>query len=135
MSEPTVEELLASVTALRSELAELRAENEKLRGRVGELEAHVKANSRNSSKPPSTDGLAKPAPKSLRRKTGRKPNVLINPRTSITFGDAGDAITDAIQPLSVVRSGKPLRRSQLTGRSTPAQWLSIRSSHFLAVRY
>ena len=66
-------ELLALVVALRSELAELRAENEKLRGQVRELAAQLGANSRNSSKPPSADGLAKPAPKSLRGKTGRKP--------------------------------------------------------------
>ena len=39
--------------------------------RVKELEAQLARNSRNSSKPPSTDGLAKPAPKSLRQKTGR----------------------------------------------------------------
>ena len=44
-----------------------------LAGRVGELEARLGKNSRNSSKPPSSDGLAKPAPKSLRRASGRKP--------------------------------------------------------------
>jgi hypothetical protein len=42
--------------------------------RIAELEARLAANSGNSSKPPSSDGLAKPAPKprSL-RKTNRKP--------------------------------------------------------------
>ncbi len=46
---------------------------EELTQRVAELEAQVKANSRNSSKPPSSDGLSKPNAKSLREKTGRKP--------------------------------------------------------------
>ena len=44
-----------------------------LAGRVAELEARLGKNSRNSSKPPSSDGLAKPPPKSLRRASGRKP--------------------------------------------------------------
>ncbi len=44
-----------------------------LAGRVAELEARLGMNSRNSSKPPSSDGLAKPAPKSLRRASGGKP--------------------------------------------------------------
>ncbi len=44
-----------------------------LAGRVAELETRLGKNSRNSSKPPSSDGLAKPAPKSLRRASGRKP--------------------------------------------------------------
>ena len=46
---------------------------EKLTLRVAELEAQVNANSQNSSKPPSSDGLSKPNAKSLREKTGRKP--------------------------------------------------------------
>lgn len=46
-----------------------------LSAKVAELEARLNKNSRNSSKPPSSDGLAKPKPKprSLRKKTGRKP--------------------------------------------------------------
>jgi transposase len=38
-----------------------------------DLQARLALNSTNSSKPPATDGLAKPAPKSLREKTGRRP--------------------------------------------------------------
>ena len=44
-----------------------------LAGRVAELEARLGKNSRNSSKPPSSDGLSKAAPKSLRKASGRKP--------------------------------------------------------------
>ena len=45
----------------------------KLMARIAELEAGLNMNSTNSSKPPSSDGLAKPAVKSLRKKSGRKP--------------------------------------------------------------
>jgi transposase len=41
--------------------------------RIGELEARLGMTSKNSGKPPSWDGLAKPAPKSLRGKSGRGP--------------------------------------------------------------
>jgi hypothetical protein len=53
----------------------LRLENEvpELRRQVKELKARLALNGANSSKPPSTDGLAKPAPKSLRTRTGRRP--------------------------------------------------------------
>jgi transposase len=54
-------------------LLRLEAEVRQLRRQVKELKARLALNSRNSSKPPSSDGLAKPAPKSLRQKTARRP--------------------------------------------------------------
>ena len=63
---PSVEQLLVA-------LAERDALIVALAGRVAELEARLGKNSQNSSKPQSSDGLAKPAPKSLRRAWGRKP--------------------------------------------------------------
>jgi transposase len=41
--------------------------------RVAELEARLKQDSSNTSKPPSSDGYPKPAPKSQRKKSGKKP--------------------------------------------------------------
>ena len=41
--------------------------------RIAELEAQMKTNSGNSSKPPSTDGYNKPTPKTLREQSGKKP--------------------------------------------------------------
>jgi transposase len=55
------------VAGLEARIAELEAEVAELRGRLS-------LNSRNSSRPPSSDGLAKPnARRSLRRASGRKP--------------------------------------------------------------
>ena len=43
-----------------------------LEARIKELEDQISKNSQNSSKPPSSDGYQKPAPKSLRKKTKRR---------------------------------------------------------------
>ncbi len=72
MSQPSYEELAELVIALRSHIAVQDARIADQDARIAELERQLGANSRNSSKPPSTDGLAKPAPKSLRKKSGRK---------------------------------------------------------------
>ena len=45
---------------------------DQLEDRIKELEDQISKNSRNSSKPPSTDEFNKPSPKSLRKETGRK---------------------------------------------------------------
>ncbi len=55
-------------------ILQLQEQVQALTQRVEELESRLNQNSRNSSKPPSTDGLAKPPckPKSLRKKGERK---------------------------------------------------------------
>ena len=64
---PSYDELAALVVEQARAIEELRAENAELKRRLG-------MDSTNSSKPPSSDSpFTKPAPKSLRRKSGRKP--------------------------------------------------------------
>ncbi len=64
---PSYEEFAVLVAVQAKRIAELEAEIAELRRQLGQ-------NSQNSSKPPSTDSpFTKPAPKSLRRKSGRKP--------------------------------------------------------------
>jgi transposase len=63
-----------SYEQLAAENAELRSLIEALRAEVAELRRQLGQHSQNSSKPPSSDSpFAKPAPKSLRRRSGRKP--------------------------------------------------------------
>jgi transposase len=63
---PSFDDLAAMVVDLTARL-------EHAMGRIADLEARLRQSSSNSSKPPSSDGLAKPAPKSLRGRSGRGP--------------------------------------------------------------
>jgi transposase len=86
---PSYVELVALVAWQAEQIAELRAEVAELRRQLGQ-------NSRNSSKPPSSDSpFAKPAPKSLRRKSGRTPGG--------QQGHPGSTLTQVADPNEVVR--------------------------------
>ena len=87
---PSAEVLAALVVSLRSELAQARAELERARERIAELEARLRQTPRNSSKPPSSERLAKPAPRSLRKKSGRRP--------AVQDGHNGQTLTQVASP-------------------------------------
>jgi transposase len=85
---PSYGELAALVVELKL-LVAAQAE------RIGELERQLGSDSHNSSKPPSSDGLRKkPAPKSLRPRTGRKPGR--------AKGDPGGQLEQVADPDAIV---------------------------------
>ena len=65
-------DLARELPGIMARQQQLETENKHLRERVHELEKQLAKNSRNSSKPPSSDGFKKPAPKSLRKNGQRK---------------------------------------------------------------
>jgi transposase len=73
-SQPTYDELVVRNAGLEAERADLAARVAALEAVVAELTAQLKQNSKNSSRPPSSDSpFVKPAPKSLRGRSGRSP--------------------------------------------------------------
>ena len=70
-----LDQLVEWVLGLEAKLRQAHREIGTLRREVQELRGRLALNSRNSGKPPASDGLAKaaPKPKSLRARTGRRP--------------------------------------------------------------
>lgn len=108
----SLERLLARLEELEARVAQLEAENAALRTENTELKRRLGQNSRNSSRPPSTDGPEQaPPPRSLRRKTGRNPGK--QPGTqgfSLSLVDDPDVVVDHV-PHSCGRCGSDLDRA------------------------
>ena len=79
------DEIIAALQVQVAQVAELEA-------RVEALAAQVKQNSGNSSKPPSSDGLARPAPQSLRKKGGKPGRPKGQPGATMQLADHPDHV-------------------------------------------
>ncbi len=91
------------------QVEQLMATVETLRARVRELEARISKDSHNSSKPPSSDGLAK-KPKSLRQSSGRKPGGQFgHGGTTLKRVETPDVIVQYPLPRLCERCGAPLQ--------------------------
>jgi transposase len=97
-SAPTVQELQEQLAAKDAYIAQLQAQHlmqvAQLLARIEELERRLGLNSTNSSKPPSSDGLRRPNPVSLRVK-GKKPS-------GGQIGHQGGTLKQVAQPDAVV---------------------------------
>jgi transposase len=107
---------LRELLALRdAEAAELRALVAELQAKVADLAARAGQNSKNSSRPPSSDGLAKPSPKSLRKKSGRRPGrPKGQPGVTMQLTDRPDHVVRH-EPACCTQCGKGLSGARETG--------------------
>ncbi|HXZ73314.1 MAG TPA: IS66 family transposase [Streptosporangiaceae bacterium] len=106
-AEPTVAELQAALAERDRVIAELLA-------RVAELERRLGQNSHNSNRPPSSEGYAKPAPKSRRRQgqrgTGGQPG---HPGTTLCQVEEPDRVL-VQRPQRCQRCDRSLRRARVS---------------------
>ena len=93
------DQLIRELWPLRALVRDLVAQVTALQLKVTELEARLAINSRNSSKPPSSDGLSKPKPKSL-RKGGQRP-------TGGQKGHKGHSLKKVAEPDEIVMHPPP----------------------------
>jgi transposase len=100
-------EMDARIHALEQQVSVLAVRLDASEQRVKHLESQLAKNSRNSSKPPSTDGFQKPAPKSLREKSERP--------SGGQPGHAGQTLAMAEKPDHVERH--PVERCACCGLS------------------
>jgi len=112
---PSYEDLSEEISSLRAVVAEQAALIETLRAEIAELRSSLQMNSRNSSKPPSSDGYAKPAPKSRRVRSGKKPGKQPGDPGRHLAQRADPDATSIHPPSTCENCGNDLSDAQVTG--------------------
>jgi transposase len=95
LSHAQKDDLIRMLWPLQQQVQDLMAQMLVMQERINQLEGRLALNSKNSSKPPSSEGLSKPAPKSLRA-TGKKPNGGQNGHSGNTLRQSSK-VDEAIQ--------------------------------------
>ena len=99
LSHAQKDELIRTLWPLQQQVHDLMAQIVVMQSSIKQLEGRLALNSKNSSKPPSSDGLNKPAPKSL-RVAGQRP-------TGGQKGHPGSTLSQVAQPDTIVVHGVP----------------------------
>jgi transposase len=94
LSHAQKDELIRQLWPLQQQVQDLMAQIGAMQKSIKQLEGRLALNSKNSSKPPSSDGMNKPVPKSLRI-AGQKPN-------GEQRGHSGNTLCKAAQPDKIV---------------------------------
>jgi transposase len=107
----------AVIAALQAEIVQLRAENAARLGRLADLERRLGLNSRNSGKPPSSDGLKKPPRvSSLREPSGKTTGgQLGHPGKTLRRTESPDATINHY-PAACAACGEPLTEAMAIGQ-------------------
>jgi hypothetical protein len=134
---PSYDELAALVVEQARTIAELRAENDRLRVRVAELERRLGRNSGNSSLPPSADTFTRPdkppTAKSGRRRGGQADVTGAASSTGWVSGvlaEAADLVGDCLKLIrALLVLGHVLHADETTTRIGALRLPPIRSRH------
>src|SRR5450830_750476 len=115
LSHAQKDELIRMLWPLQQQVQDLMGQMVVMQDRIKQLEGRLALNSKNSSKPPSSDGLNKPAPRSL-RVAGQNP-------TGGQKGHPGSTLRQASQPDKVVVHDVP-DQCQACQRKLPFAYVS-----------